>query len=221
MGICLALIVCLLLLSACQTGDSAQPTVETGIQQNQTSENTNQETEAVALKWADRYLSLGGWKLWEKDAPEIAKVLTYESYIALMDECVSRHGVCTTDCFLYSEDDGLCLYGRTIRNVSYTKEFFDTNSLIVLGLSSGSGSTIFEMGNLTYAGGVLNCSIDVPFSREVGGNALMASWFCFIEVDTVLQPETEVILDLGPVEYDYEIYMQKYNQFHEKCSPKL
>ena len=99
------------------------------------------------------------------------------------------------------------------------KEFFNTNSLIVLGLSDGIGSTIFEMSSLTYANGVLNCTIDIPFSREVGGNAIMSSWFCFVEVDTVLQPETEVVVDQETVEYDYETYKQKHDQFHEKCSP--
>lgn len=214
-GICLFLSICLLLLSACQLGNPPQSTGETGSQQNQ----TNEETEAVSLKWLDRYLLLDGWNLWEKDSPEIARVLTYESYIALMDECVSRHGACTVYCVLYSQDDGLCPWGRAFQNDRYTKEFFDTNSLIVLGLSDGIGSTIFEMSSLTYANGVLNCTIDIPFSREVGGNAIMSAWFCFVEVDTVLQPETVVVLNKRPVEYDYETYKQKDEQFHEKCSP--
>ena len=212
-GICLWLSVCLLLLSACRTGDSIQTTG------SQDSENTTKETEAVALNWTEKYISLYGlnWpQLWKED---IAKVLDYDSYIALMDECVTHHGACTVECGLYSQDDGLCPWGRAIRNDRYTKEIFDTHSLIVLGLSGVSSSTIFELRNVTYTGGVLSCSLDIPYSKEVGANADFASWFCFIAVDTILPLETEVVLDQKGVEYDYDTYTQKYDQFDEKRSP--
>jgi hypothetical protein len=88
-----------------------------------------------------------------------------------------------------------------------------------LGLSSGSGSTVFELRDVTYTGGVLTCSMDIPYSKEVFSTADMASWFCLVAVDTVLPLETEVVLDQGSVEYDYETYKQKDDQFHEKCSP--
>ena len=212
MGICLVLAICLLILPACQTGDSLQSTGENN-------ESTNQVTEPVALNWTEKYIMLSRWSLWEKDAPKIAKVLDYESYIALMDECVSRHGACTAYCTLYSDDDGLCPWGRAYQNDRYTKEFFDTHSLIVLGLSDGSSSTIYELRNVTYTGDVLSCSMDIPFSKGVGANADMVSRFCFVAVDTILPLETEVVFNLESAEYDYETYQQKEDQFHEKCSP--
>ena len=211
-GICLVLAICLLLLSACQTGDSTQ-TVE-----SQNNENTTQETEAVALSWSEKYILLSNWPLWKEDAPKIAKVLDYESYIALMEECVSRHGVCSGYCVLYSQDDGLCPLGRAYQNDRYTKEFFDTYSLIVLGLSDDSGHTVYELRNVAYTDGVLKCSVDIPFSKEVGAIGLITSHFCFVAVDTNLPLETEVVFEMTAVEYDYETYQQKYDQFHEKCS---
>ena len=212
MGICLVLAICLLILPACQIGDSLQTTGENN-------ESTNQVTEPVALNWTEKYISFFGSSLWAEDLLKSAKVLDYESYIALMDECVSRHGACTVYCGLYSQDDGLCPWGRAFRNDRYTKEFFDTHSLIVLGLSSGSGSTIFDLRSVTYTGGVLSCAIDIPYYDWVFQMAAQGSWFCFVAVDTILPLETEVVFTLESAEYDYETYQQKEDQFHEKCSP--
>lgn len=146
----------------------------------------------LALQWEESYLRLPGtWKLWEKDAPKIAKLLTWESYQAFVEECESHGSSCPT----------------------YTEEFFADHSLVVLGLSSGSGSTIYELYDLHYAQGALTCFVDIPTSPDALYNSVMASWLCFIEVDTILPADTEVILDSGGVEYDHDTFMQKHAQF--------
>lgn len=177
------------------------------------------EESEIDLNWEDAFLRLEGWALWKEDSPEIAKQLTYESCKELLDECLSRHGTCSKYCFWYSEEDGMCSYAKAVKSISYPKEFFDDHSLILVGLSSGSGSTIFEVHDLHYAKGVLTCSVDVPWASGIMGTADMASWFCFIEVDTVLPEGTEIKSDIGAVEYDQDAYMQKLGQFYEKCTP--
>lgn len=151
-----------------------------------------QQTESeLALQGKVSFKRLQGWDLWEKDEPQIAKVLDWETYQAFAAEC-AKHGVtCPT----------------------YSKEFFDDRSLVAVGLASGSGSTIFELYDLHYAQGVLTCFVDIPYTPGMLTTSDMASWLCFIEVDTILPADTEVILDSGGVEYDYDTYMQKYAQF--------
>lgn len=173
----------------------------------------------IALTWEERYLSLSGWALWETDEPQIAKQLTYESFQELIDECVARHGTCSPSCYQYFADTKLCHYGETLRKLSYPKEFFETHSLFVLGLASGSISTVFDISDLQYVDGVLTCVIDRPHADSVLSTVGMGSWLCFIEVDTVLPMETEIQMLTGTFMYDYEIYKQKVEQFGEKCLP--
>lgn len=149
----------------------------------------------LALQWKESYLVLPGtWRLWDKDTPKIAKVLTWKSYQAFVAECASHGSTCPT----------------------YTEEFFADRSLIVLGLSSGSGSTIYELYDLHYAQGTLTCFVDSPTAEGLMGTANMASWLCFIEVDKVLPEDTEIVLDEGAVIYDYDTYRQKHEQFIDK-----
>ena len=86
----------------------------------------------------------------------------------------------------------------------------------MLGLSSGSGSTIYELYDLHYAQGTLICFVDSPTAEGLMVTANMASWLCFIEVDKVLPEDTEIVLDAGAVNYDYDTYTQKYEQFIDK-----
>ena len=89
--------------------------------------------------------------------------------------------------------------------------------MVVLGLAYSSGSIIFEVYDLRYNQGVLTCLLDTPSVKGAQNTHNMASWICFIEVDTVLPADTEVMLDWGIVEYDPDTFTKKVEQYVSKC----
>lgn len=154
-----------------------------------------QEQSEISLQWNERYYSLSGWVLYDKDSPKIAYALDWESYQEFAAECVKRGTACP----------------------NYSKAFFDDHTLIVVGWAAGSGSDIFDLHNLHYADGTLTCSIDIPYFDGLFSNANIAQWICYIEVNTVLPADTQVILDMGSMKYDQDTYKQKRDEFRTKC----
>lgn len=207
MFICLVLVVCLLLLPGCKPAGN-DTLDQTDTMQTIAEEQPKQE---IKVNWEPKFLRVYNVDLWEEDAPKIHKVLDYEDFAELKS---GLHGTCDPmQCFQYDADAGLCAYAKSLQNLSYSKAFFEENSLILVGLSSGSGSTIFEVTDLTYADGAITCDIDIPYAKYIVGTADMASWYCFIALDTVLPADTQITVNTEAVEVDMETYEQKYNQF--------
>ena len=205
--ICLVFVVYLLLLHGCKpAGDDTLD--HTGTMQTIAEEQLKQE---IKINWEPKFLRVYHVDLWEEDVPQIGKVLDYEMFYLLKN---SLHGACDPmQCFLHDADAGLCAYAKSLQNLSYSKEFFEENSLILVGLSSGSGSTIFEVTDLSYTDGAITCDIDIPYAKYIVGTADMASWYCFIALDTVLPADTQITVNTEAVEVDMETYERKYNQF--------
>jgi len=196
-------------IAACK--QPADKTDQTGTTQDPTIVTQAQAEQEIKLNWEPKFLRVHNVKLWENDAPKIDKLLDYETFETLKN---GLHKPCNIECFQYDPNEGLCVYAKSLENLSYSKEFFENNSLILVGLSSGSGSTIFQVTDVSYTNGVITCSIDIPYAKDMFETCDMASWYCFVAVDTVLPADTQISVNTEAVEVDLATYEQANNQFN-------
>lgn len=211
-GICLALTLCLFLLSACKGGqtshtdDPAQSTGQSEESSNSQSGN-NALPETLEFHWESAFLNL-------RDAVNLTqikdgKLLSYESLQELVDSLVNFYP--------YSEDS---VYMTTLKNLHRPQEFFQDHSLVLLGLSGKSA--VWEVTDVRYADGVLKCNVTESRRETDTGSSYIVvvrsgCTYCFVEIDTVLPKGTQIEVEINEKMLSVTDFQTKLEQFKKKC----
>lgn len=169
---CLCLISCFL-LSACRAGVQNSP---------ESKETSEQDSQSAPLHWNLKTVQI---KADTKAEYPYTRWMTWETLKAFLEnDCLSEQD--------YRE------MNEKPETVNYPETFFQTNSLLLIGLSV-EGATTYEVADVQYRCGVLTCEIarsSVPAgSTDIGSISYRG---VFVEIDRVLPSTTQVELRFTP-----------------------
>lgn len=165
---CLCLISCFL-LSACRTGAQNSP---------EPKETSEQASQSAPLNWNLKTVQI---KADTKAEYPYTRWMTWDTLKAFLEnDCLSEQE--------YKDRN------EKPETVSYPESFFQTNSLLLIGLTV-EGATTYEVVDVQYQGGILTCEIarsSVPAgSTDIGSISYRG---IFVEIDRVLPSATQVEL---------------------------
>ena len=208
--LCLVLALYVLGLSAC----SALPKSGVDDSTGANSESAAQSTENMQIPLNSQSTIVSAPLKRNTLEPQICR-LTYDSYRELIDTAVQKHGPdCHVTCTI--RDNGECATLSRLRSINYSEEFFAENSLLLITFSDYPAP--FTVGNVTYAGNIVTCTLD-RYSKQPP-DEMMAAWSIsmsvFIAVDTVLPQETEFHVVRKSVPVGKEEYSEISNDFFAK-----
>ncbi len=219
-GICLVLAICLLLLTACKgspTPPANDPVQTTGQNENtdttKSGENTifqeeekNNLPESLAFNWKVSFFNIEA----QLNLTQLQKGmrLTYDAFRSELNRILLLNP--------YGPDNE---YTKKLNALPYSKDFFDNNSLILIG--TGSVTAALEVTDVVYANGVLKCFI-TRTSRNDNTAAfpsqfMSGTFYCFIEIDTVLPEGTEILVEITDVSVDKAAFESKLSGFMKEC----
>lgn len=223
-GICLALIICLLLLSACgsKPDASAKDSATSANTDNSQKENAdttdsaesitqpsesddpvqgdNKQPTAIKIGFKDSYVQL---EKWESTSLFKGKELTYETCKTYADGILEHHGV------------------------TYGQDYFNDRSLILVELmpdnTLSAGSKIWAVTDVRYENGIVYCSItqiantdDPIHNTEYKPIPDFVFWACFIEIDFAIPDGTEIEVEFDDVYLENESFKVKETEFKAK-----
>ena len=198
-------VLCVLALSACAV--PATPTDST--------DAIGQSTAPLSLSYRTAVYSVGS-----QDVPVNSKieVLSYETCQNYIQQSLQNHGDCNKDVCSFSggQTDEDCDSKKALKSISYPKEFFDGKNLLLIQLPVGFG-TPFEITELCYEREVLTCTLQLFVPPDGGAsNSATAFWWIFVETDTALSVNTNVLLNPVTIRLEQDEYAQKVQSFQEK-----
>lgn len=205
MRLCVLSVLFILALSACSV--PVLPTDST--------DATSQSTALPSLSYQTAVYSVS-----TQDVPASPKIecLSYETCQNYIQQSLQNHGNCNKDVCNFSDGQtgADCNIKKALKSIAYPKDFFDNKSLLLIQLPLGLG-TPFEITELCYEMDVSTCTLQIFVSPEgVASNSAIAFWWIFVETDTVLPPNTNVLLNPVTIVLEQAEYAQKVQSFQEK-----
>lgn len=231
-GICLVLAVCLLLLSACQGNPSTNDPTDAGTQgsentvnqtvEKNTGESTSStgQTEAKVNDESAAQTAEKGNDNSKEEPEEPAVSLTYKASFVrgAKSELTGAKDVGFGEFLNYESYKAFFDRGITNSSLSYSKEFFEDHSLLLICVPMSSGSAIMEVSEVKYKDGAVYCYMEYPVTEGLVKNWDVAYWYCLIEVDEVLPAGTRVMFYGEDVNYSMDTYYEKQTQFRDQCA---
>lgn len=217
--LCFMLVVCIAVLSAC----TAPPNTNSGETTGQSTGDTNQSTQSpdISFQW-NSHIKLA--ELIPDATYDTSRIrrLTYDSCRTLIDAALTEHGVCHADyCYPIYKDTGECHEVRQMKSISYPKEFFEENTLLLVPVWHSS-SLPFEIKEVAYEEGVLTCCVEYIDCQEpilsIGGTS---DWSVLIEIDTVLPQDTKFSCEESRVFLPLEEFEQVNKTFEKLLFPPV
>ena len=146
--------------------------------------------------------------------PKIQR-LTYDSCKSLIDNALQQHGICDKFKCSLPEGQSECKSIQKLKQLSYPEEFFQKNTLLLINF--GISAEPFEVSDVSCDGDVLTCTV-VYYGNPPGSvsNAGGHSWSVFVELDTVLPEEIQLVEKTNTVVLEDGERTEKSNAFYKE-----